>query len=48
MASKKILCLGGSGQLGVHVIKSMLPYAITNVDFKECPHSQTNIVLKRS
>lgn len=48
MATKKILCIGGSGQLGTHVIKSLLPYTITNVDFNECKNSQTNIILKKS
>lgn len=33
MATKKILCIGGSGQLGKHVIKSLQPYNVTNVDF---------------
>lgn len=33
MATKKILCIGGSGQLGKQVIKSLLPYSVTNVDF---------------
>lgn len=45
MASKKILCIGGAGQLGKHVAKSFLPYNITNVDFGECESASTNILM---
>lgn len=46
MAAKRILCIGGAGQLGKHVTKTLLPYNITNIDFKECPNPITNILLK--
>jgi hypothetical protein len=34
MATKKILCIGGAGQLGKFVTKSLLPYSLTNIDYK--------------
>ena len=46
MATKKILCIGGSGQLGQAVTKCFLPYEITNIDFKECPSAKNNILIK--
>lgn len=46
MASKKILCIGGAGQLGRAVIKSFLPYSITNVDFRESESAKSNILLQ--
>lgn len=45
MASKKILCIGGAGHLGKHVVKSCLPYHITNVDFSKCESASTNILM---
>lgn len=48
MAAKRILCIGGAGQLGKHVTKTLLPYHITNIDFKESPTQATNILLKSS
>lgn len=47
MATKKILCIGGAGQLGVHVVKSLLPYSVTNVDFNANPNSHSNIILQK-
>jgi hypothetical protein len=34
MASKSILCIGGAGQLGAQIIKTLHPYPVVNVDFK--------------
>lgn len=48
MATKKILCIGGCGQLGKNVVKTLLPYQITNIDFKESPDAKRNILLKSS
>lgn len=44
--TKKILCIGGSGQLGKHFVSTMLPYSVTNVDFTNNPNTKLNIALK--
>lgn len=45
MLTKKILCIGGAGQLGKVVVNSLLPYHITNVDFAQHSDAQANILL---
>lgn len=45
MATKKILCIGGAGQLGRVVVKSLLPYEVTNIDFNSCDAAKVNINL---
>jgi dihydropteridine reductase len=44
--TKRILCIGGSGQLGKHIISTMLPYSVTNIDFNTNVNTKSNIVLK--
>ena len=44
--SKKILNIGGTGQLGKAIAKCFQPYNITNIDFQECSLAKHNILLK--
>lgn len=46
MASKRILCIGGCGQLGRHVVKTLQPYLITNVDYAKSDTASHNFVLQ--
>lgn len=46
MLSKKILCIGGSGQLGAAVLNALKPYQITNVDFKPNDCATSNLLLQ--
>lgn len=43
--SKKILCIGGAGQLGQAIIKSLLPHQISNIDFNKQDDSYDNFLL---
>ena len=45
---KKILCIGGSGQLGKCVIKSLRNHAITNVDFSPSEHTNDNLLFSKN
>lgn len=47
ISTKKILCIGGAGQLGKHVVQKLTPYTVTNIDFTACNNSKTNIILKQ-
>lgn len=47
ISTKKILCIGGAGQLGKHVVQKLSPYTVTNIDFTACNNSKTNILLKK-
>ena len=48
MTTKRILCIGGSGQLGRYVTKTLQPYLITNIDYNHCENSKINILLKKN
>lgn len=48
MASRNILCIGGSGALGSQVLKTLSPYTLTNIDYKPSPPPITTLLLQSS
>jgi len=44
---KNILCIGGSGHLGKHVINLFAPYNVINVDFKQHELAKQNIIINK-
>ncbi len=46
MATKRILCIGGNGQLGRLVTKTLQPYLITNIDFTKSESAHKNFTLQ--
>lgn len=44
---KNILCIGGSGYLGRHIISIFSSYNVVNVDFNPHDQAKHNIVLQK-
>ncbi len=44
---KKILCIGGAGQLGSKVVSILKNYHVTNLDFKSHQDAKLNIELQK-
>ena len=45
---KKILCIGGNGQLGKSVMKCLQPYNLLNVDYSPSEHTSNNLILQQT
>ena len=48
MQMKKILCLGGNGQLGKSVMKCLQPYNLLNVDYSPSEYTSNNLLLPQN